>query len=74
MELTESQKEVLSLFRDIDEPILTASEVADEFGISQQAAHKRLKRLHERGKIERKEVGARAVAWWPIDQPRSASC
>lgn len=75
MSITESQKQVLELFQDIDEPVLTASEIADEFGITQQAAYSRLKRLHEDGLIDRKEVGARAVAWWPVeDQSSVANC
>lgn len=57
-----SVDDVLRLF-DGGEP-LTAGEVADAFDISNRAALNKLDELHERGEIERKEVGARAVVWW----------
>lgn len=57
-----SLEDVLGLF-DGGEP-LTAGEVADAFDISNRAALNKLDELHERGEIERKEVGARAVVWW----------
>jgi len=56
--------ELTSVFEECDDPVLTAVEVADELGISQQAAHARLTSAHENGVIERKKTGARAVVWW----------
>lgn len=56
--------ELAQVFRESDDPVLTAVEVADELGISQQAAHARLSRAHEQGTIERKKTGARSVVWW----------
>ena len=64
MSLTQSQEELITLFRETKAPILTAPEVGEEFGITQQAAYNRLKRLHDEGVVARKEVGSRAVAWW----------
>lgn len=43
---------------------LTATEIADHFDISNRAALNKLEELHERGDLERKEAGARAVVWW----------
>ena len=54
-------EDVLELFN--DEP-LSASDVADEFDLSNRAALNKLERLHEDGKIKRKNVGSRAVVWW----------
>lgn len=56
--------ELEAVFRESDDPVLTAVEVADELGITQQAAHARLARAHERGEIKRKKTGARSVVWW----------
>ena len=75
MTLTESQKELIELFRDTEEPVLTATEIAETFHISQQAAYDRLKRLEESGTLNKKEVGSRAVVWWlEGSQSNSASC
>lgn len=75
MSLTETQEELVELFRDSCEPVLTATEVAESFHITQQAAYDRLKRLKESGTLCKKEVGSRAVVWWlKEDQSSSANC
>ena len=50
-----------------DDPVATAGEVGEALDCTGQAARKKLNQLHEDGKIERKEVGARAVVWWIQD-------
>jgi len=57
-------EELTQVFRESDDPVLTAVEVAEHLGISQQAAHARLSRANDRGEIERKKTGARSVVWW----------
>ena len=55
---------VLELFRRHPDPTLTASEVAEAFDISNQAANRRLKKLHGEGRLKRKKVGGAAVIYW----------
>lgn len=55
-------EDVLALFTN-PEP-RTAKEVADALDISRRSALNKLNELVERGDIQRKEVGARAVAFW----------
>lgn len=57
--------DVLALFAD-HEP-RTASEVADELGIVRRTAYNKLQALAERGDLERKKVGGRAVVFWRSD-------
>jgi Fic family protein len=59
-----SYENIISLFRKSDEPVLTAPEVADVFGVSTQAANYRLKNLIDRGELKRKQVGGAAVVYW----------
>jgi predicted ArsR family transcriptional regulator len=59
--------DLAEVFASINEPVCTAVEVAEELGLTQQAAHHRLQQAHERGAVERKTVGARAVVWWVPD-------
>lgn len=54
--------EILDFF-DKCEPA-TVSDIAHEFGLSNRAALNKLDELHDQGKINRKEVGSRAVVWW----------
>lgn len=58
---------ILELIGERDDPALTAGEIAEEYGVSNQAANKRIKQLHSEGKVERKKVGAAAVVYWLPD-------
>lgn len=53
-----------------DEPV-TATEVGEEFSITNRAALNKLNTLAERGTVERKKVGGRSVVWWLSDEQRS---
>lgn len=53
------------------EPVVTASELAEELPIGRRAVRERLLDLHERGLVDRKDVGARAVVWWLVDDEGS---
>jgi len=57
-------EDLKKVFREADDPVLSAVEVAEELDVTQQAAHKRLSNAHDYGNIKRKTVGARAVVWW----------
>lgn len=59
-----TDRDILELFDSVDGPVLTATEIADLLPLTRQAINYRLKRLHERGLVGRKQVGARAVVWW----------
>ena len=65
---TLTSERVLACLRRADEP-LTATELASEFSVTNRAVLNKLNSLHERGVVERKEVGARAVVWWAIGPP-----
>lgn len=45
------------------EEVVTTKEVAEHFDYHLQTARRRLKRLHQAGEIEQKDVGKRFV-WW----------
>lgn len=59
---------VLAHLRRVDEPV-TATELADEYDVTNRAVLNKLNTLHSRGDVERKEVGARAVVWWSTGAP-----
>jgi len=60
------------VFEESADPVLTAVEVAEALGVSQQAAHAKLTRAHENGAVSRKKTGARSVVWWPAQCSDSA--
>ena len=59
--------DLASCFAQTTQPVLTATEVAEQLGITQQGAHHKLQRAHEKGAVEKKKVGSRAVVWWVPD-------
>lgn len=47
---------------------MTTSDISEEFGITQQAAYKRLNRLYKKGEVRKRKVGANAVVWWFVER------
>jgi predicted ArsR family transcriptional regulator len=64
---TITPERVLEILREDDDPVLTAKEVGERLGCTSEAARQRLHELQERGDVESKQVGARAVVWWISD-------
>ena len=62
---TVTPERVLDVLRDAEDPVLTAKEAGDTLGCTSEAARQRLHELRERGDVESKQVGARAMVWWP---------
>ncbi|MFC7135351.1 MULTISPECIES: MarR family transcriptional regulator [Salinibaculum] len=59
---------VLDVLASTDDPVLTSSEVAEAIGVSSETARRKLTELHDQGLVKRKEVGARAVVWWTVEE------
>jgi predicted transcriptional regulator len=64
-----SNQDVLKAFDTADAPVLTANELAEELSLSRSAMNHRLNRMRDDGLVERKQTGARAVAWWATVAP-----
>jgi len=60
--------DVLAAFDEIDAPVATGREIARLLDVSQQTVLRRLAELHEENQVGRKDVGARAVVWWPRNE------
>lgn len=58
-----SLDDVLAVFEAVDLPVLTSREVAEQLGCSRPTAYNKLESLVDRGDIQKKEVGARAVVY-----------
>lgn len=53
--------------------IATARDVAGALGCTREAAYQRLAALHDRGVVERRKVGGRAVVWWLVEEDEPVS-
>lgn len=61
---TVSDEEILNVFREASDPVLTTSEVADSIGLSRRGTFERLKRLANEEALEMKKVGETGAVWW----------
>lgn len=59
-----SDEELLAIFRDSDDPVLIAKEVAENVAIGRRAVYDRLGKLEEQGLLESKKLGGRTTVWW----------
>lgn len=59
-----SDEEILDVFREADDPVLIASEVAEELPIGRRGVYNRLENLAEDGRLEYKKIGGRGTVWW----------
>ena len=60
-------EEVLKAFDEVEKPVANAPLLADELGVGKQSVLRRLQELEDNEQVERWQVGARAVVWWPTD-------
>ncbi|MDZ7731405.1 MAG: HTH domain-containing protein [Natrialbaceae archaeon] len=65
---TVTPERVLQILRDRDDPVATASDIADELGCTPQAVNTKLAILHDQGRVARRTVGSRAVVWWSSEE------
>jgi predicted transcriptional regulator len=61
---TVSDNEILEIFCQQADPVLTTAEVAAELDIGHRGTFDRLRKLADEGTIEMKKVGDSGVVWW----------
>ncbi|NGM70267.1 hypothetical protein G6M89_14820 [Natronolimnobius sp. AArcel1] len=61
---TVSDSEILRVFEEASDPVLTTSEVAEEIDLGRRGTYSRLQQLSEADELELKKVGETAAVWW----------
>jgi predicted ArsR family transcriptional regulator len=59
-----SDNEILAVFRESGDPVLTATEAAGNLPLSRRGVYDRLRELESEGILESKKVGGRTTVWW----------
>jgi DNA-binding GntR family transcriptional regulator len=59
--------DVLGVFDHIDGPVVTSADVADEFDLSRDAARRKLGKLYDQGRLQRRKTAGRVVWWVPVE-------
>lgn len=66
-----SDEDILAVFKEAEDPVLSTAEVSKELPIQRSATYKRLSALREAGALNGKEIGGRNTVWW-IPEPEAA--
>lgn len=61
---TISDDEILEVFTQASDPVLTTSEVSEHIGLSRRGTLDRLSDLSEVGELQMKRVGNAGAVWW----------
>lgn len=67
-----TDQELLTVFRESRDPVLSTSEVADELPIQRRSTLTRLRTLEEQDEVESKQIGGRNTVWWLTDHSRTS--
>ncbi|PHQ38980.1 hypothetical protein DJ69_08525 [Halorubrum persicum] len=59
-----TDEEILQLFRETDDPVLSTGEVTEQLSIGRSATYKRLKSLREGGRLQAKTIGKKNTVYW----------
>ena len=59
--------EILQLFQDTSDPVLSTAEVTEQLSIKRSATYKRLSALRDDGQLTGKDIGGRNNVWWIPD-------
>lgn len=59
-----TDQELLMVFRESDDPVLSTSEVADQLPIQRRATLTRLRAVEKQEELESKQIGGRNTVWW----------
>ena len=61
---TISDNEILTVFEEADDPVLTTKEVSASIDLGHRGTFDRLKQLAEDGDLRMKKVGETGAVWW----------
>lgn len=61
---TITEDDVLDVFDAVEGPgVVLSADVADALGCSRETARRKLKELHDAGRVDRRETGRRLLYW-----------
>ncbi|WP_147435666.1 hypothetical protein [Halobellus sp. Atlit-38R] len=64
-----THEQVLDFVREHSRPFVTTSDVLEKFStVSRRTINKRLNDLHDRGELQKREIGAQSVVWYTESQ------
>lgn len=67
---TVTDDELLQLFREAEDPVLSTAEVAKQVTLKRRSVYDRLVSLRDDGYLKGKEIGGKNTVWWLSDEAR----
>jgi hypothetical protein len=65
-----SDDEILAIFQDTDDPVLSTAEVTEQIPLKRRATYNRLRSLADEGRLESKQIGGRNTVWWVAESEK----
>ena len=59
-----SDEEILTVFRDTEDPVLSTAEVTEWIPLKRRATYNRLQSLADGDRLKSKQIGGRNTVWW----------
>lgn len=59
-----TDEEILNLFRETSDPVLSTAEVAEQLPLERRSVYDRLVSLRDDGRLASKQIGGRNTVWW----------
>ena len=59
-----SDEEILAIFRDSEDPVLSTGEVTERIPLKRRATYNRLQSLTDEGQLKSKQIGGQNTVWW----------
>lgn len=63
-----TDEDILTVFHELDDPVLTTKEISNELPISRRAILNRLNSLNDEGLLRKKDCGGKVIIWWPTEE------
>lgn len=63
-----ADEDILELFRESDDPVLSTVEVADELPVDRRRVLDRLHQLAETEKLDSKKIDGQSIVWWLVGE------
>jgi hypothetical protein len=62
-----SDEEILAVFRDTEDPVLSTAEVTEQIPLKRRATYNRIRSLADEDRLKSKKIGGRNTVWWLAD-------
>lgn len=60
---TVTVEDILSLFEEVNGPVITSRDIADQYDCTTEAARQKLRRAYDQGHVDRRKIAGTTIYW-----------